>query len=161
MNTSFKPKFSISGFPEYLPGEQALFDGLAAQIEKVFRSFGGTKIHTPIVEKVEHIAAKGVDSKEIYALARLQDAGKLIESFELALHFDLTVPFARYVNQRAARFTLPLSSLIRCSLSGGCERAQSGRFRDILAVRLRYCEQQSCVPSRLRCRDTGGGCPNF
>ena len=129
MNPSFKPKFSISGFPEYLPGEQALFDGLAAKIEQVFQSFGGTKIHTPIVEKVQHIAAKGVDSKEIYALARLQDAGKPIENFELALHFDLTVPFARYVNQRASDLSFPFRRYQMQPVWRG-ERAQSGRFRE-------------------------------
>ena len=40
-----------SGFPEYSPSQQLIFDKITATIEKNYQSFWYTHIYTPAVEK--------------------------------------------------------------------------------------------------------------
>ena len=60
-------------------------------IKGVFKKHGASEIDTPVFELKETLTGKyGEDSKLIYDL---QDQGGEL----LALRYDLTVPFARYV----------------------------------------------------------------
>ena len=60
-------------------------------IRAVFRRHGAVEIDTPVIEEKETLMGKyGEDSKLIYDLA---DQGGEI----LALRYDLTVPFARFL----------------------------------------------------------------
>jgi histidyl-tRNA synthetase len=62
-----------------------------ATIRGVFKKHGAVEIDTPVFELKETLTGKyGEDSKLIYDL---EDQGGEI----LALRYDLTVPFARYV----------------------------------------------------------------
>jgi histidyl-tRNA synthetase len=70
---------------------------------------------------------KGEIDKEVYAVRRLQaDAG---DEDSLALHFDLTVPFARFVVENASRLDFPLRRYQVQKVWRG-ERPQEGRFRE-------------------------------
>jgi histidyl-tRNA synthetase len=48
-----------SGFPEYLPGEQRLYDSVLNNIKRTFLKYGFCPIETPIVERLEVLTAKG------------------------------------------------------------------------------------------------------
>ena len=123
-----KPR-AIGGFPEWLPEEKLVEERCLEIIRTQFRRFGFTPIETPAVERREVLAAKGVVEKEIYALTRLAAAEGEDPSTELALHFDLTVPTARYVAQHFTRLTFPFRrSQIQKVWRG--ERPQAGRFRE-------------------------------
>ncbi len=116
----------ISGFPEFLPNEQLEFQRKMRLVQQHYESFGFVPIETPAVERTEVLTAKGGDDKEIYALRRLtaqDDAAK-----DLALRFDLTVPFARYVAQHSSKLTFPFRRYQIQPVWRG-ERAQSGRYR--------------------------------
>ena len=64
---------------------------LFSQIRAVFERHGGVELDTPVFEEKETLTGKyGEDSKLIYDLA--DQGGEL-----LALRYDLTVPFARYL----------------------------------------------------------------
>ncbi len=95
----------ISGFPEFLPEEQIVMQMTMDIIRSVYESFGFIPIETPAVERVGHLLEKGVQGKEVYVLRRLHDEGG--SPAELALHFDLTVPLARYVAQHYGKLTFP------------------------------------------------------
>ncbi|HPB32691.1 MAG TPA: hypothetical protein PLB62_14665, partial [Candidatus Sumerlaeota bacterium] len=60
----------VSGFPEYLPEEEAEFRALLDVIRKGFERFGFTPIETPAAEPLEILASKGEINKEIYGLSR-------------------------------------------------------------------------------------------
>lgn len=117
----------ISGFPEYLPDDQYFFDQSISLIGTTFQKFGFERIETPAVERVEHIVAKGVIDKEVYVLQRLHSDGGQ-DKAELALHFDLTIPLARYVAQHNGQLVFPFRRFQIQPVWRG-ERPQAGRYR--------------------------------
>ena len=119
----------VSGFPEWLPEEKLVEERLLAVIRREFERFGFTPIETPAIERKEVLAAKGVVEKEIYALSRLAAGEGEDPSTEMALHFDLTVPLARYVAQNFTRLTFPFRRYQIQKVWRG-ERPQAGRFRE-------------------------------
>jgi histidyl-tRNA synthetase len=123
-----KPR-PISGFPEWLPAEKLVEERMLRIIRREFERFGFTPIETPAVERAEILSAKGIVEKEIYALSRLAAAEGEDASTDLALHFDLTVPLARYVAQHAKALTFPFRRYQIQKVWRG-ERAQAGRFRE-------------------------------
>jgi histidyl-tRNA synthetase len=117
----------ISGFPEWLPEqrivEQRLLDGIRTQ----FELFGFAPIETRAVEPLDQLLAKGETDKEIYTLRRLQ--GGEHDEAQVGLHFDLTVPLARYVAQHLNDLRFPFKRYqIQKAWRG--ERPQEGRYRE-------------------------------
>src|SRR5689334_20279041 len=103
-----KPKFDgpSSGFPEILPEVRRIEQQWGDTIRQTFESYGFASVETAGVEQVSTLTSKGEDAdKEIYALRRLNGDGD--EGAKLAMHFDLTVPFARYVAQNYNDLTFP------------------------------------------------------
>ncbi|MCB9982051.1 MAG: histidine--tRNA ligase [Rhodospirillales bacterium] len=125
----YKPK-PVSGFPEWLPEYRAVEQRWLDKIRAVFESYGYCSIETPAVEELEVIAAKGEDvDKEIYVLERLQADPDEKKDARLALHFDQTVPLARYVAQHFADLTFPFKRYQMQKVWRG-ERPQMGRMRE-------------------------------
>jgi histidyl-tRNA synthetase len=116
----------ISGFPEFLPEEQRVMQWAMDTIRSVYESFGFIPIETPAIERIEHIMEKGVQGKEVYVLRRFHE--EEAASAEFALHFDLTVPLARYVAQHYGRLTFPFKRYQMQPVWRG-ERPQAGRYR--------------------------------
>lgn len=123
----------VSGFPEWLPeirrAEQIWFD----QIRTTFERYGFCNIETPSVETLDVINAKGGDGgadvdKEVYVLERLHKEEGDKEA-RLALHFDQTVPLARYTAQHFNELIFPFKRYQMQRVWRG-ERPQSGRFRE-------------------------------
>uniref|UniRef100_A0AAG5DV50 histidine--tRNA ligase n=1 Tax=Anopheles atroparvus TaxID=41427 RepID=A0AAG5DV50_ANOAO len=82
---------TAKGTRDYGPEAMALRQRVLEQVIRVFRKHGAETIDTPVFELKEVLTGKyGEDSKLIYDL---KDQGGEI----LALRYDLTVPFARYV----------------------------------------------------------------
>src|SRR5699024_11263692 len=73
--------------------------------------------------------SKGEPAKEIYLLRRLQEETGGADEGGLGLHFDLTVPFARYVLENAGRLNFPFKRYPIQKVWRG-ERPQEGRYRE-------------------------------
>ena len=85
-----KPKCA-KGTRDMDPLQMAIREKAFATIKAVFHKHGAVEIDTPVFELKETLTGKyGEDSKLIYDL---QDQGGEL----LALRYDLTVPFAKYV----------------------------------------------------------------
>lgn len=126
----YKPK-TISGFVEWLPEYRAVELQWMDKIRAVFESYGFCNIETPVVEEIDVLMAKvGEDTKkEIYVLNRLNAEDDDGKEARLALHFDLTVPMARYVAQHFGNLVFPFKRYqIQRSYRG--ERPQKGRYRE-------------------------------
>ena len=117
-------KANISGFPEFLPNEQIVFNRVMQSIKDHFELYGFVPMETAAVEKVDVLLAKGNDN-EIYGLYRLADKNS---KKDLGLRFDLTVPLARYVTQNAGELIFPFKRYQIAPVWRG-ERPQYGRYR--------------------------------
>ena len=118
----------LSGFPEWLPEGQIVEQYIEDTARNVFELHGFAGLRTRAVEPLEQLLRKGEIDKEVYVLRRLHaeegepDAG-------LGLHFDLTVPFARYVLEHAGHLEFPFKRYQIQKVWRG-ERPQEGRFRE-------------------------------
>jgi histidyl-tRNA synthetase len=118
----------ISGFVEWLPEQRIAELRWMDEIRRVFESYGFCSIETPAVEEIEVLLAKGETDKEIYALKRLQEDGDSSDA-RLGLHYDLTVPLARYVAEHYNDLVFPFKRYQIQRVWRG-ERPQEGRFRE-------------------------------
>ena len=87
---------ALSGFPEFLPADRNVELIVLDHLREVFELHGFASIETRAAEPLDTLLRKGEIDKEVYVLRRLQ-ASEGDGDSGLALHFDLTVPFARYV----------------------------------------------------------------
>ncbi|AMM32834.1 histidyl-tRNA synthase [Sinomonas atrocyanea] len=123
---------SLSGFPEWLPQERLVELHVLDTLRRTFELHGFASIETRAVETVGQLLRKGEIDKEVYGLSRLQDdedSASRDDANALALHFDLTVPFARYVVENAGYLAFPFRRYQIQKVWRG-ERPQEGRARE-------------------------------
>ena len=124
----YKPR-PVTGFPEWLPEVRRIEQQWMDHIRKTFESYGFCSIETPSIEEIEVLSAKGEVDKEIYVLERLHRDENEKADARLALHFDQTVPLARYVAQHFNELDFPFKRYQMQKVWRG-ERPQAGRFRE-------------------------------
>lgn len=120
---------SLSGFPEYLPAERLVENHVLDTLRHTFELHGFSPIETRSVETLDQLLRKGEIDKEVYAISRLQEGQESKSKEKLALHFDLTVPFARYVVENAGYLHFPFARYQIQKVWRG-ERPQEGRARE-------------------------------
>jgi len=118
----------ISGFPEWSPEGRIIEQLMLDKLRRSFESFGFAPIETRALEPLEHLLSKGETDKEIYVVSRLQAESGSKEA-SLGLHFDLTVPFARYVLENQGKLEFPFKRYQIQKVWRG-ERPQKGRYRE-------------------------------
>ncbi|MGA8245380.1 MAG: histidine--tRNA ligase [Nocardioides sp.] len=117
----------LSGFPELLPAARVVEREVIASLAHTFELHGFANIETRAVEPLDRLAKGGEIDKEIYVLRRLQSQDSADDT-GLGMHFDLTVPFARYVLENAGHLEFPFRRFqIQPAWRG--ERPQEGRYR--------------------------------
>ncbi|MGI6318920.1 MAG: histidine--tRNA ligase [Firmicutes bacterium] len=85
---------NLKGTKDYLPEEQYLRNKIRFTLEEVFKSYGFKPLETPILCFMDVLASKYAGGAEILKeIYHLSDQGRR----ELALRYDLTVPFARVI----------------------------------------------------------------
>lgn len=123
---SARPK-PLSGFPEFSPSGRIVEQQVLASLARTFELHGFGSIETRAVEPMEQLTRKGEIDKEVFVVRRLHAAADATD--DLGLHFDLTVPFARYVLERSAELSFPFRRYqIQKAWRG--ERPQEGRYRE-------------------------------
>ena len=123
MTTYIEPRI-LKGFRDFLPQPEMIRRALTEKIENTFRSFGFVPIDTPAIEYAEILLGKGggETEKQIY---RFKDKGER----DIALRFDLTVPFARFVAQHREELAFPFKRYHIAKVWRG-ENTQRGRYRE-------------------------------
>jgi len=123
----------LSGFPEWLPDGRIVEQHVLDVLRRTFELHGFAGIETRAVEPLEQLLRKGETSKEVYVLRRLQEDPDAPpeRGGQLGLHFDLTVPFARYVLENAGHLAFPFRRYQIQKVWRG-ERPQDGRFREFV-----------------------------
>ncbi|GIF71513.1 histidine--tRNA ligase [Asanoa siamensis] len=130
MTKMSKPR-PISGFPEWLPPQRMIEQRFLDKIKDVFELYGYAPLETRAVEPMDQLLRKGETSKEVYVLRRLQEDPASGAEDSLGLHFDLTVPFARYVLENSGKLQFPFRRYQIQKVWRG-ERPQEGRYREFL-----------------------------
>jgi histidyl-tRNA synthetase len=121
----------VSGFPELLPAQRYVELTVLERLRHTFELHGFAPLETPAVETLDTLVRKsssGEIDKEVYVLRRLHADPEGGDS-GLGLHFDLTVPFARYVLEHAGHLEFPFRRYQIQKVWRG-ERPQDGRFRE-------------------------------
>ncbi len=154
----------ISGFPEWLPAERLIEERFIDTIRQQYQLFGFTPIETPAVERLDVLTAKGGMQRQIFTLGRPQEGAA---EAELGLHFDLTVPLARYVVQHAHELVFPFRRYQIQKVWRG-ERAQRGRFREFYQCDIDIVGRTSLesihdaeIPCVINATFTALGLPDF
>jgi histidyl-tRNA synthetase len=114
----------LKGFRDFLPPAETVRRSLTEKIEAGFRSFGFVPIDTPALEYADILLGKGggETEKQIY---RFTDNG----GRDVALRFDLTVPFARFVALHNSELAFPFKRYHIGKVWRG-ENTQRGRYRE-------------------------------
>jgi len=123
----------LSGFPELLPEQRVVEQHVLDVLRHTFELYGFAGLETRAVEPLSVLLRKGEIDKEVYAVRRLHAEPVEGEAADdtLALHYDLTVPFARYVLENAGRLQFPFRRYQIQKVWRG-ERPQEGRYREFL-----------------------------
>ena len=119
----------LSGFPERLPAERVIEKAIIDTLEHTFALHGFSALNHRAVEPIAHLAKDGEIDKEIFAISRLHSDGT--DRNPLGLHFDLTVPLARYVADNANELSFPFKAARVQPVWRG-ERPQAGRYREFI-----------------------------
>ena len=114
----------LKGFRDSLPQEEMQKKAIIARLEKIFSSYGFVPIDTPVLEYTEVLLGKGggETDKQIF---RFLDNGNR----EVAMRFDLTVPFARFMAAHLSELPLPFKRYHIDKVWRG-ENPQKGRYRE-------------------------------
>ncbi len=125
MDTLIQPKV-LKGFRDSLPEAEILRQDLQEKLTKTFRSYGFVPIDTPALEYTEILLRKsnGETEKQVY---HFEDQGKR----DIALRFDLTVPFARFTAEHYNELYFPFKRYHISKVWRG-EKPQAGRYREFV-----------------------------
>ncbi len=120
-----KPR-TLKGFRDYLPDTMMAREKLMEIARKVYRSYGFSPIETPSLEYSEILLGKGSDETD-KQLFRFTDAGDR----DVAMRFDLTIPFARFAAQHIGELGIPFKRY-HIGTVWRAENPQKGRYREFM-----------------------------
>ncbi|MDR1748089.1 MAG: histidine--tRNA ligase [Spirochaetaceae bacterium] len=125
METLIQPRV-LKGFRDYLPEAEIPRALLIEKLTAVFRASGFIPIDTPVLEYAEILLRKsgGETEKQVF---RFEDNG----GRDVALRFDLTVPFARFVAEHKGELYFPFKRYHIAKVWRG-EKPQAGRYREFV-----------------------------
>jgi histidyl-tRNA synthetase len=120
-----KPQ-TLKGFRDYLPSMALARERILETARQVYRSYGFSPIDTPALEYTEILLGKGGDESD-KQLFRFTDQG----GRDVAMRFDLTVPFARFAAQHLNDIGTPFKRYHQGTVWRG-ENTQRGRYREFM-----------------------------
>src|SRR5438552_1575013 len=115
---------TLRGFRDYPPELMMPREELLERARRVYRSYGFAPIDTPALEYTEILVGKGGEESD-KLIYRFQDHG----GRDVALRFDLTVPFARFAAQYIGQLGTPFRRYHMGPVWRG-ENTQKGRYRE-------------------------------
>jgi histidyl-tRNA synthetase len=115
---------TLRGFRDYLPELMIPREHMLEQARRVYRSYGFAPIDTPALEYTEILLGKGGEESD-KLIYRFKDHGDR----DIALRFDLTVPFARFAAQHIGKLGTPFKRYHMGPVWRG-ENTAHGRYRE-------------------------------
>jgi histidyl-tRNA synthetase len=118
----------LKGFRDFLPDKESRRLAIIRSLEEAFRLFGYVPIDTPVLEYAEVLLGKGGGETDKQVYRFLDHGGR-----DVALRYDLTVPFARFMAAHLAELPLPFRRYHAAKVWRG-ENTQRGRYREFVQV---------------------------
>jgi histidyl-tRNA synthetase len=117
---------TLKGFRDITPEMMLPREGIISTAKGVYESFGFSPIDTPALEYTEILLGKGgaETDKQLY---RFEDNG----GRDVALRFDLTIPFARFAAQHIGTLGTPFKRY-HVGPVWRAEKPQRGRYREFV-----------------------------
>ena len=115
---------TLQGFRDYPPALMIPRERVLQTAREVYRSYGYAPIDTPAIEYAEVLLGKGGGEND-RIVYRFKDNGDR----DVALRFDLTVPFARFAAVHVPQLGTPFKRYAMGPVWRG-ERAGQGRYRE-------------------------------
>lgn len=125
MNDFIQPRV-LKGFRDFLPADEMLRADLIEKLTRTYRAYGFVPIDTPVLEYTEILLRKsnGETEKQVF---RFKDNGNR----NVAMRFDLTVPFARFTAEHREKLYFPFKRYHIAKVWRG-EKPQAGRYREFV-----------------------------
>ena len=115
---------TLRGFRDYLPQLMIPREHLLEKARQVYRSYGFAPIDTPALEYAEILMGKGGEESDRLIYSFTDHGGR-----DVALRFDLTVPFARFAAQYIGKLGTPFKRYHMGPVWRG-ENTAHGRYRE-------------------------------
>ena len=115
---------TLKGFRDFPPALALPRENMIDKVKTIFRSYGFLPIDTPALEYSEILVGKGSDESDKQMYRFIDHGGR-----DVALRFDLTIPFARFAAQHGQKIGLPFKRYHVGPVWRG-ENTQHGRFRE-------------------------------
>src|SRR5712692_10468703 len=115
---------TLKGFRDYLPALMIPREKMLEQARQVYRSYGFAPIDTPALEYAEILLGTGGEESD-KLIYRFTDPG----GRDIAMRFDLTVPFARFAAQHIGQLGTPFKRYHMGPVWRG-ENTAHGRYRE-------------------------------
>ncbi|HON87925.1 MAG TPA: histidine--tRNA ligase [Spirochaetia bacterium] len=116
----------LKGFRDFLPEQEILRSALIEKLTDAFKRCGFVPIDTPVLEYEEILLGKGGGETEKQVYRFTDHGGRAV-----AMRFDLTVPFARFMALHAHELYLPFKRYHIAKVWRG-ENTQRGRYREFM-----------------------------
>lgn len=116
----------LKGFRDSLPYEEIPKKKIIRRLEDGFASFGFVPIDTPVLEYTSVLLGKGGGETDKQVFHFEDNGGR-----EVAMRFDLTVPFARFMAAHNPELALPFKRYHINKVWRG-EKPQKGRYREFI-----------------------------
>ncbi len=123
MSQSLQKPARLKGFQDFLPEKMRVKQQMIATILDESRKAGFRQIDTPALEYTESLLGVGGETdKQVFRF--LDNGGR-----DVALRFDLTVPFARFVTEHYGELVFPFKR-VQVGPVWRAEKPQKGRYRE-------------------------------
>lgn len=125
METLIQPRI-LKGFRDFLPEAEIARTALIEKLTETFRAFGFVPIDTPVLEYADILLRKSSGETEKQVFRFTDNGGR-----DVALRFDLTVPFARFAAMHKDELYVPFKRYHIAKVWRG-EKPQAGRYREFM-----------------------------
>ncbi|MGN1163522.1 MAG: histidine--tRNA ligase [Candidatus Ornithospirochaeta sp.] len=116
----------LKGFRDSMPQEEMPKRKITAALEKGFQAYGFVPIDTPVLEYSSVLLGKGGGETDKQVFSFQDNGGR-----DVAMRFDLTVPFARFMASHLPELPIPFKRYHINKVWRG-EKPQKGRYREFI-----------------------------
>lgn len=145
------------GVKDFAPQEKIAREKITTAVKNIYERFGFSPLETPILERYETLASKYAGGAEILKETfKLNDQGER----DLALRYDLTVPFCRFVGMdKSIKFPFKRYQIDKVFRDGPLKKGRLREFyqcdADVVGIKSMQADAECIQMARLLFKEIG------